>query len=110
MALYWHFRSKEELLGGLIERVWAEIGTDVDEADWLAGPGQPGSGGGNRCDECRFFPQSQHRARISAGAASSGEENRLTLGRHPAARQQRSNRLSRGGHHAPDVREAVPGS
>jgi AcrR family transcriptional regulator len=35
MALYWHFRSKEELLGGLIERVWAEIDTDVDEAaDW----------------------------------------------------------------------------
>jgi TetR/AcrR family transcriptional regulator, tetracycline repressor protein len=35
MALYWHFRSKEELLGGLVERVWAEIDTDVDEAaDW----------------------------------------------------------------------------
>jgi AcrR family transcriptional regulator len=35
MALYWHFRSKEELLGGLVERVWAEVDTDVDEAaDW----------------------------------------------------------------------------
>jgi AcrR family transcriptional regulator len=35
MALYWHFRSKEELLAGLAERVWAEIDTDVDEAaDW----------------------------------------------------------------------------
>lgn len=35
MALYWHFRSKEELLGGLADRIWAEIDTDVDEtADW----------------------------------------------------------------------------
>src|ERR1700728_31064 len=25
MALYWHFRSKEELLTGLVERVWGEI-------------------------------------------------------------------------------------
>ena len=32
MALYWHFRSKDELLGGLVERVWAEIDTDVDPA------------------------------------------------------------------------------
>lgn len=36
MALYWHFRSKEELLQGLSERVWSEIDTDVDPAaDWL---------------------------------------------------------------------------
>jgi AcrR family transcriptional regulator len=35
MALYWHFRSKEELLAGLVERVWSEIDTNVDEAaDW----------------------------------------------------------------------------
>jgi len=35
MALYWHFRSKEELLAGLVDRVWAEIDTDVDQAaDW----------------------------------------------------------------------------
>ena len=35
MALYWHFRSKEELLGGLADRIWAGIDTDVDEtADW----------------------------------------------------------------------------
>src|SRR5215471_12906244 len=35
MALYWHFRSKEELLGGLADRLWAEIDTDLDEAaDW----------------------------------------------------------------------------
>jgi AcrR family transcriptional regulator len=35
MALYWHFRSKEELLEGLADRVWAEIDTDVEEsADW----------------------------------------------------------------------------
>ena len=32
MALYWHFRSKEELLGGLVERVWGEIDVDVDRA------------------------------------------------------------------------------
>ena len=30
MALYWHFRSKDELLEGLAERIWAEIDTDVD--------------------------------------------------------------------------------
>jgi len=37
MALYWHFRSKDELLGGLAERVWAEIDTDVDSsATWTA--------------------------------------------------------------------------
>jgi AcrR family transcriptional regulator len=32
MALYWHFRSKEELLAGLVERVWSEIDADVDPA------------------------------------------------------------------------------
>jgi len=37
MALYWHFRSKDELLDGLAERVWAEIDTDVDgTAPWSA--------------------------------------------------------------------------
>jgi TetR/AcrR family tetracycline transcriptional repressor len=35
MALYWHFRSKEALLTGLADRIWAEIDTDVDPvADW----------------------------------------------------------------------------
>jgi TetR/AcrR family tetracycline transcriptional repressor len=35
MALYWHFRSKEELLAGLGDRVWAEIDVAVDPAaDW----------------------------------------------------------------------------
>jgi AcrR family transcriptional regulator len=32
MALYWHFRSKEALLTGLADRIWAEIDTDVDLA------------------------------------------------------------------------------
>jgi len=32
MALYWHFRGKEELLAGLAERIWSEIDTDVDLA------------------------------------------------------------------------------
>jgi TetR/AcrR family tetracycline transcriptional repressor len=32
MALYWHFRSKEELLAGLADRIWGEIDTDVDAA------------------------------------------------------------------------------
>jgi TetR/AcrR family transcriptional regulator, tetracycline repressor protein len=32
MALYWHFRSKDELLDGLAERVWSEIDIDVDAA------------------------------------------------------------------------------
>jgi TetR/AcrR family tetracycline transcriptional repressor len=35
MALYWHFRSKEELLTGLVERVWSEIDLEVDRgAPW----------------------------------------------------------------------------
>jgi TetR/AcrR family transcriptional regulator, tetracycline repressor protein len=37
MALYWHFRSKDELLAGLADRVWGEIDVDVDPgADWPA--------------------------------------------------------------------------
>lgn len=35
MALYWHFRSKDELLDGLAERVWSEIEVDVEpKAPW----------------------------------------------------------------------------
>jgi TetR/AcrR family transcriptional regulator, tetracycline repressor protein len=35
MALYWHFRSKEELVSGVADRIWGEIRTDVDpSADW----------------------------------------------------------------------------
>src|SRR5512135_623562 len=30
MALYWHFRNKEELLAGLADQVWGELDTDVD--------------------------------------------------------------------------------
>jgi TetR/AcrR family tetracycline transcriptional repressor len=37
MALYWHFRSKEELLAALGDRVWTEIDVNLDpEADWTA--------------------------------------------------------------------------
>jgi TetR/AcrR family tetracycline transcriptional repressor len=37
MALYWHFRSKDELLEGLAERVWGEIDVNVDStAPWPA--------------------------------------------------------------------------
>jgi TetR/AcrR family transcriptional regulator, tetracycline repressor protein len=32
MALYWHFRSKDELLEGLAERLWGEIDVNVDRA------------------------------------------------------------------------------
>ena len=32
MALYWHFRNKDELLNGLADQFWSEIDTDVDEA------------------------------------------------------------------------------
>jgi len=32
MALYWHFRSKEELIAGLADRIWSEIRTEVDPA------------------------------------------------------------------------------
>ena len=35
MALYWHFRSKEELLEGVAEQVWGEIDVNVDpDAPW----------------------------------------------------------------------------
>ncbi len=35
MALYWHFRGKDELLEGLAERVWSEIDLTVDRtAPW----------------------------------------------------------------------------
>jgi AcrR family transcriptional regulator len=35
MALYWHFRSKDELLAALGDRVWTEVDIDVDpDADW----------------------------------------------------------------------------
>ncbi len=37
MALYWHFRSKEDLLEGVAEQVWGELDTDVDPAaPWWA--------------------------------------------------------------------------
>jgi len=32
MALYWHFRSKEELIAGITDRIWREIRIDVDTA------------------------------------------------------------------------------
>jgi TetR/AcrR family transcriptional regulator, tetracycline repressor protein len=32
MALYWHFRNKEELIRGLADRIWGEIRIDVDPA------------------------------------------------------------------------------
>ena len=32
MALYWHFRSKDELLLGLADQVWSEISLDLDPA------------------------------------------------------------------------------
>jgi TetR/AcrR family transcriptional regulator, tetracycline repressor protein len=35
MALYWHFRSKDELLAGVADRLWGEINHEVDEqAGW----------------------------------------------------------------------------
>jgi TetR/AcrR family tetracycline transcriptional repressor len=37
MALYWHFRNKEELLAGVADRIWSEIDTDVEPgAPWAA--------------------------------------------------------------------------
>jgi AcrR family transcriptional regulator len=32
MALYWHFRGKEELLAGVADRVWSEMDLTVDRA------------------------------------------------------------------------------
>jgi TetR/AcrR family transcriptional regulator, tetracycline repressor protein len=35
MALYWHFRNKDELMTGLADAVWAEFDSNVDpDADW----------------------------------------------------------------------------
>ena len=35
MALYWHFRSKDELLTGVADRIWSEIDIAVDwSASW----------------------------------------------------------------------------
>jgi TetR/AcrR family transcriptional regulator, tetracycline repressor protein len=35
MALYWHFRSKEELLAGLADQIWTEVSTGTDpDAPW----------------------------------------------------------------------------
>jgi len=35
MALYWHFRSKEELLAGLSDHIWSEVDLEVDQsASW----------------------------------------------------------------------------
>jgi TetR/AcrR family transcriptional regulator, tetracycline repressor protein len=37
MALYWHFRSKDDLLEGMAEQVWGEIDVHVDPAvPWWA--------------------------------------------------------------------------
>jgi TetR/AcrR family transcriptional regulator, tetracycline repressor protein len=37
MALYWHFRSKEDLLEGMAEQVWGEIDVHVDASQpWWA--------------------------------------------------------------------------
>lgn len=32
MALYWHFRSKDDLLEGLAERVWSEVNVTTDSS------------------------------------------------------------------------------
>jgi AcrR family transcriptional regulator len=32
MALYWHFRSKEELIASVADRIWGEIRTDVNRS------------------------------------------------------------------------------
>jgi TetR/AcrR family tetracycline transcriptional repressor len=37
MALYWHFRNKEELLAALGDQIWRELDTDIDvAAPWHA--------------------------------------------------------------------------
>lgn len=37
MALYWHFRSKDDLLEGMAEQIWSEIEVNVDPAlPWWA--------------------------------------------------------------------------
>src|ERR1700722_1452703 len=35
MALYWHFKTKDELLSGLADSIWAESDVDLDQsAGW----------------------------------------------------------------------------
>jgi AcrR family transcriptional regulator len=37
MALYWHFRSKDELLEGMAERIWAEVEVNIEPSvPWFA--------------------------------------------------------------------------
>src|ERR1700747_3217836 len=37
MALYWHFRSKDDLLEGMSEQIWSEVEVNVDPAvPWWA--------------------------------------------------------------------------
>ena len=37
MALYWHFRSKDDLLEGVSEQIWGELDVNVDpDAPWWA--------------------------------------------------------------------------
>jgi TetR/AcrR family tetracycline transcriptional repressor len=37
MALYWHFRSKDDLLEGMAEQIWSEIEVNVDSSQpWWA--------------------------------------------------------------------------
>src|SRR5215472_7006529 len=37
MALYWHFRTKDDLLDALADQIWNEIDTDVEAgAAWSA--------------------------------------------------------------------------
>ena len=68
MALYWHFRSKEELLAGLGDQVWAEIDGDVDPAA-AGGPAARADGvpGG------RAARASQRLAAAAGGAKLHGE-------------------------------------
>ena len=68
--------------------MWAEIGTDVDEADGRQDPDSPAPATGTAAMNAAAFRSLSIELVFSAGVASSGEEDRLTLGRHPAARQQ----------------------
>ena len=55
MALYWHFRSKEELLAALGDRVWTEIDVNLDPARGLGRPatGPDGVAGRGCCGPIR---------------------------------------------------------
>ena len=99
MALYWHFRSKDDLLEGMAEQVWSEIdvtrrpvGPVVGPAPGRAGVPAPGAAcpsgrapAGARAREAERGGAARHRGRPGDPAAAPASIH-STPARSPAAR------------------------